>query len=106
MPKRFVVAWGREPDMGDHPNRWHCAACGKESPYRAAVQCGECAHAWARGWLLSLHDLRTRWRYIGPTLNDGWGTRAPWWRLDRLHTGLKLYRPSKVWVCPCCSHDL
>lgn len=114
---RFAVTWGNPPAEllpaimegtytgGRHP--WHCVACGQRSPRRAAVQCGECAHAWRWAWLLSAHRL---WRDLrfGPTLPDGWGGRAPWWRLDRwaalVRQGIR--RPSEIWVCPCCAHDL
>ena len=99
-----IVTWGRLPDMGDHPDRLHCFFCGHELPVRAAEQCGECGHAWRWGWLLTVHDAWLWWQ-MGPTLNDGWGNRAPWWRLDRLHTRIHVRRPSKIWSCPCCSHD-
>lgn len=102
---RFAVAWGDPPGMGDHPERWLCVACHHELPTVAAVQCGECAHAWRWEWILSLHDAWLTWR-LGGWLADGWGTPAPWWRLDRLHTRIRIRRPSKIWVCPCCSHDL
>jgi len=105
---RFPVIWGRTADMGDHPDRLHCFACSHELPVRAAVQCGECAHAWRWGWLLSLRHV---WLDVrrGPHLNDGWGTRAPWWRLDRWVALLPYVhprRPSHIWTCPCCAHDL
>jgi hypothetical protein len=67
---RFAVTWGRLPDMGDHPDRLCCHACGCELPARAAEQCMECAHAWRWGWILSLHNAWPWWR-MGPTLNDG-----------------------------------
>lgn len=102
---RFAVTWGNPPGPGDHPHELHCCACGYVLPGRAAVQCGECAHAWRWGWLLVLHNTRLWWR-IGPFLPGPWGGEAPWWRLDRLHTRIRIQRLSRIWSCPCCSHDL
>lgn len=82
---RLRVTWGNLPHMGDHPDRLLCFACDKELPTWAAVQCGECAHAWRWRWLLSLHDWVVCLRF-----------RI--WVLPRI--------PSRVWVCPCCMHDL
>jgi hypothetical protein len=114
MSHRFPVVWGNPP--ADHPpdrewpGPWLCVACSARLPRRAAFQCGECAHAWRWGWLLSLHDAWAYWQFIGPRERPddrGWGAaRAPWWRLDRLLTGLRIRRPGRVWVCPCCAHDL
>jgi len=84
MP-RFTVTWGRLPDMGDHPDELHCFACGRPLPRQAAVQCGECAHAWRWGWLLSLHD---------------------WVTCLKLRIWVLPHIPSRVWICPCCAHDL
>jgi len=88
VSKRFRVTWGDPPGMGDHPDEWHCVACGTPLPRVAAVQCRECAHAWRWGWLLSLHDFRLHLRLSG-------------WRPVRLPR-----IPSRVWICPCCAHDL
>ena len=84
MIKRFRVTWGRPADMGDHPDELHCFSCGHILPGRAATQCGECAHAWRWGWLLSLHDLRVDWK---------------------LMRRFRPRRSSNIYVCPCCAHD-
>lgn len=87
--------------MGDHPDELHCFACGHPLPYRAAIQCAECAHAWRWGWILSLHDAWVVWK-IGRRNNLDllMGSRI------RLRDRIRIRRPSKVWVCPCCAHDL
>jgi hypothetical protein len=116
--QRFIHAGpphegGPACDPVEYPrDRVHCYGCGKDGPRKWSAVCGECFHAWRWGWLLSLHDAWTFWRYIGLRLRErpeqyGWGAdRAPWWRLDRLHTGIRIRRPGKIWVCPCCSHNL
>jgi len=62
-----------------------CFGCGEVVPTRYRECCSECGHTWRWGWRLSLADALV------------------WWRLDRR---LRIRRPSRVWVCPCCSHDL
>ena len=81
---------------GQHPV--HCWGCHRDGPKRARAWCGECWHAWRWAWLLSLSDARLSWR-LGKPLG-AWDVRLPWWRRIRVR------RPSKIWVCPCCAHDL
>jgi hypothetical protein len=76
---------GRPHEGGPACEDRHCWSCGRDGPRRWKVACGECFHAWRWGWLLSLHD----WIQC---LESGI------WVLPRI--------PSRVWVCPCCSHDL
>lgn len=80
----------------------HCASCGKKDPGRVRVSCGECFHAWRWRWQLSWHDMRVRWalggwQFHGDLVPDPWWVRV-WNSIPRV--------PSRVWVCPCCSHDL
>ena len=106
---RFPVAWGNPPATHPPDQDWHgpwlCVACGARLPKRAAVQCGECAHAWRWAWLLRLHVLRRDLRF-GPSLPGPWGGRAPWWRLDCWAALLRRALFRRIWVCPCCAHDL
>lgn len=108
---RFPVTWGNPPaallpaimagTYGGGPHPWYCVACGTRLPRRAAVQCGECAHAWRWAWLLSLHDAWMGWdtglvrRWDGRMIFDRNTFRWP-----------RIRRPSKIRVCPCCAHDL
>lgn len=92
---------------GDYECSTACASCHKPVVAEGvkACRCGECWHAWRWGWLLSLHDARTYWR-LGQCVGtsdayDDWC--IPWWKPWQR---IRLRRPSKIWVCPCCSHDL
>lgn len=76
-----------------------CASCHKPQHQGQGTVCGECYHVWRWRWQLSLHDARVTWR-LGGWQWHGDLVADPWWRRIRLR------RPSKVWVCPCCSHDL
>jgi hypothetical protein len=73
----------------------HCRACGQRVPIPFRMCCAECGHTWRWGWRLSLHDARVYWRMTA----GGWR----WWQIAQR---IRPRRPSKVWVCPCCSHDL
>jgi len=82
----------------EEEKRWHdthCWACGRRVPTRYRACCAECGHTWRWKWLLSLHDARRYWQMT----EDGWH----WWQVFQR---VRPRRPSKVWVCPCCSHDL
>jgi hypothetical protein len=73
----------------------HCAFCHKKVPIPFRIHCAECGHTWRWGWQLSLHDTRRYWEMT----RGGWR----WWQvLERFSPR----RPSNIWVCPCCSHDL
>ena len=95
--QRFIHA-GPPHEGGPACEEVHCCRCGKDGPRKWSAVCGECFHAWRWGWLLSLHDARTSWR-VGRPLGP-WDHSVPWWRR------LRLRRPSRIWVCPCCSHNL
>lgn len=91
-----VKGGGPPPPWGD--GEPPCQACGREMPKRYRVACAECWHVWRFGWLLSLADARAYWqatRPLGP-----WDLDPPW------YARIRILRPSKVWVCPCCAHDL
>lgn len=80
----------------------HCAACNKEMPVRRRAACYECGHSWRWRWQLSLADARVYWG-LGQCMgaSDDWC--VPWWKpWRRIH----IRRPSKIYSCPCCSHDL
>jgi hypothetical protein len=80
----------------------HCAFCHKKVSIPFRIHCTECGHTWRWGWQLSLHDARTVWRttmgYVYLPRRKEF--KVHWWRRVRLR------HPSKIWVCPCCSHDL
>lgn len=76
---------GRPHEGGDACKDVHCWACGRDGPRRHAVACGECFHGWRWRWLLSLHD---------------------WVKCLQLRIWVFPRIPSRVWVCPCCAHDL
>lgn len=95
------------PACCEGPHPVHCWSCHRDGPKRAKVACGECWHAWRWGWMLSVHHLWCGLQ-MGPWMPGPWGIRAPWWRLDRwaVRIWYSLTRPSKIYVCPCCAHDL
>lgn len=84
MIQRLMHA-GRPHEGGPACEGVHCWGCGRDGPRKWSALCGECFHAWRWEWLLSLHDA---WL---------------WWKLDRR---IRIRRPGKIWVCPCCAHDL
>lgn len=89
---------------GDGECSTACASCHKPVVTEGvkAYRCGECWHAWRWSWQLILHDVRTRWKLSGWQFH-GDLVPDPWWRrvLDA-----RPVRPSRIWACPCCSHDL
>lgn len=80
----------------------HCHSCHTDGPKRFAVVCGECWHGWRFRWLLSLADARLAWR-LGKPIEMWHGGRTP---RGRLRDRIRIRRPSRIWVCPCCAHDL
>lgn len=93
-----LVHGGRPHGPEDACKDVHCHGCGRDGPRRFAACCGECFHAWRWGWLLSLADARLHWA-LGQRMG-AWDEPIRWWRRIRLR------RPSRIYVCPCCSHDL
>lgn len=91
----FVCACG-EP-WADGECSTCCASCHRPMVREGvkAIRCGECWHAWRWKWQLVLHDARVYWQMT----KGGWR----WWQtLQRV----SFRRPSRIWVCPCCAHDL
>lgn len=76
----------------------HCWACGRRVAMSYRVCCAECGHTWRWRWMLSVHDAWTWWQ-LGQKMGD-WDFHTPWWRR------IKVRRPSAIYACPCCSHDL
>jgi hypothetical protein len=81
----------------------HCASCGKKNPPRFTIHCGECFHPYLTNKIgLVIHDflirVRLEWEiHKHPLFDDD--RKFNWrWLLPR--------RPSKIFVCPCCDHDL
>lgn len=75
------------------PDQWadFCAFHNRDEKYRYWLACGECLHAFR--WPASMWWANLRKR---AQLNLRGGRRM--WGIFE--------RPSKVWVCPLCAHDL
>ncbi len=80
----------------------HCHSCATDGPARFAVVCGECFHGWRFRWLLSLADARLNWQ-LGRRVEMWNGTLTTW---TPLRERIRVRRASRIWVCPCCTHDL
>jgi len=94
---QHLVHAGRPHGPEDACQDVHCASCGRDGPHRYAVVCGECFHGWRWRWMLTVHDAWLSWK-LGR--RSAWGPRAA--LLERI----RIRRPRKIWVCPCCAHDL
>lgn len=105
MILQHLVHAGRPHGPEDACQDVHCASCGRDGPRRWARVCGECFHAWRWGWLLSLHDLHLDYRLSRWDVWTGLPEPRAFRKLMPLHR-LRLRRPSKIHVCPCCSHDM
>lgn len=97
----------------------YCWSCHRRQPGNGLTVghtgCGECGHLWRTGAHLMVHHAwvhaRLWWvdwrRRRGGTWTE---PPAPWpdgWPRTRLwHLVRAFRRPSRIWVCPCCAHDL
>jgi hypothetical protein len=80
-----------------------CWSCYRPQRRKAWLWCGECGHGYSRvglvwaDWRVSV-ALRRRFDFT-----DELGTH--WTLRDRVKAVLPR-RPSRIWACPCCVHDL
>lgn len=93
---------GPAHEGGPACERVHCWGCGRDGPERWAMSCGECFHSWRWKWLLVPHDAWKWWKVSRQSrlcLDMGYPSLRLWQRI-------RFRRPSEIWVCPCCAHDL
>jgi hypothetical protein len=81
----------------------HCMGCGMVVPTRGYVGCGECGHVYRTRW----HLLYAYWGVFLPIWWHDWrhpmfpGFRSRWYDVFRGRL-----RPSRIYFCQCCLHDL